>query len=319
MRQRVATRAGRRRGRGLSLAGHQGAQTAHEPALSAPAAPRALLSSRDRNWTHLRADLLAMPGGAVTVRNTEQVLLSIHIGAPLRVRCRLEGGRPEQRLLIDGDIDILPQGASGEWHDEAPTTALVLRLKPGLLRDAARDMGLPASRAALAPLVQLRDPRLTHLAWAIRAELAAGRASDRLYADSLAVALAVQLLGGRDDGIGRQVAADDGRGLSSRQRRRVLEHIAGHIDQDLSLESLSAAAGLGLSQFKLLFRASFGLPVHQYVIRRRVEHAKALLLEGRMDMAEIALAAGFAHQSHMARCMRRVLGVSPSAVRRAIH
>jgi AraC family transcriptional regulator len=29
-------------------------------------------------------------------------------------------------------------------------------------------------------------------------------------------------------------------------------------------------------------------------------------------MAEIALATGFTHQSHMARCMRRALGLTPS-------
>jgi AraC family transcriptional regulator len=50
------------------------------------------------------------------------------------------------------------------------------------------------------------------------------------------------------------------------------------------------------------------------VIKRRVERAKTLLGEG-MPISQTALETGFAHQSHLARHMRRLLGVSPSEVR----
>jgi AraC family transcriptional regulator len=56
------------------------------------------------------------------------------------------------------------------------------------------------------------------------------------------------------------------------------------------------------------------MPAHQYVVRRRVERAKMLLLQGRLAMSQVALESGFAHQSHMARCMRRVLGMTPADV-----
>jgi AraC family transcriptional regulator len=70
------------------------------------------------------------------------------------------------------------------------------------------------------------------------------------------------------------------------------------------------------SHFKTLFKRSTGLPVHEYVIQRRVERAKALLLRGELPASQVALEAGFAHQSHMARSMRRVLGVTPSSISR---
>jgi AraC family transcriptional regulator len=54
--------------------------------------------------------------------------------------------------------------------------------------------------------------------------------------------------------------------------------------------------------------------VHRYVLERRVERARGLLLQGERRMGEIALEAGFSHASHMARCMRRVLGVSPAQI-----
>jgi AraC family transcriptional regulator len=60
-----------------------------------------------------------------------------------------------------------------------------------------------------------------------------------------------------------------------------------------------------------------GQSVHAYVMERRVERARALLLEHRMSISEVALETGFAHQSHLARWMRRLLGVSPSDVLKA--
>ncbi|MCY1008311.1 helix-turn-helix transcriptional regulator [Nannocystis pusilla] len=65
-----------------------------------------------------------------------------------------------------------------------------------------------------------------------------------------------------------------------------------------------------------MFRRSLGLPVHTYVIHRRVDRARALLLRGSMAASQVALEVGFSHQSHMARCMRRVLGVTPTSLTR---
>lgn len=47
------------------------------------------------------------------------------------------------------------------------------------------------------------------------------------------------------------------------------------------------------------------------------QSATILLLQGRLSASQIALETGFSHQSHMARCMRRLLGVGPSALVRA--
>ena len=71
-----------------------------------------------------------------------------------------------------------------------------------------------------------------------------------------------------------------------------------------------------MSHLKTLFGNTFGLPVHRYVVRCRVERARMLLLSGDLPMSQVALAAGFADQSHMANCMRRVLGLTPGAIAR---
>jgi AraC family transcriptional regulator len=95
-----------------------------------------------------------------------------------------------------------------------------------------------------------------------------------------------------------------------------MNYIGDNIGSNMSLATLSAIAGLGVSSFRALFKQSVGVPVHQYVIRRRVEIAANLLSRGGARLSVVAVQAGFVDQSHMARCMRRILGMTPASVMR---
>jgi AraC family transcriptional regulator len=59
-----------------------------------------------------------------------------------------------------------------------------------------------------------------------------------------------------------------------------------------------------------------GVPLHQYVIQRRVDRARILLSESELAISQVALQTGFAHQSHLARHMKRMLGYTPAAAKR---
>jgi AraC family transcriptional regulator len=169
---------------------------------------------------------------------------------------------------------------------------------------------LDPDRAGLEPRHQFRDPQIEHIAWALDAERRAGYPGGLLYTESLGMALAVHLLGRYRAPLGRP------RGLSKAQLRRLTAYIENHLDQNLSLARLARVAEVSASHLKTSFRRSTGLPVHEYVVQRRVERAKALLLRGELPASQVALEAGFAHRSHMARWMRRVLGVTPTSVAR---
>jgi AraC family transcriptional regulator len=54
-----------------------------------------------------------------------------------------------------------------------------------------------------------------------------------------------------------------------------------------------------------------GEPPHRYVIRLRIERAKELLREGRLSLAQVAAAVGFADQCHFNRHFKRLVGETP--------
>lgn len=56
--------------------------------------------------------------------------------------------------------------------------------------------------------------------------------------------------------------------------------------------------------FTRLFKQSIGLTPYQYVIQRRVEQAKQLLIEGNLAIADMALQVGFVHKGHLMKIFR---------------
>ncbi|TCA29833.1 AraC family transcriptional regulator [Rhizobium leguminosarum bv. viciae] len=270
-----------------------------------------LASSAGRGWRGLEADLVRIPPGRTHISGTPYHRLGIHVGRPVRAQCRCDG-REHRRLQKHGDIDVVPAGLDGVWEDDRECMILRLKISKDLFHRAAIDLGRdPAT--AIVPQFQLRDPRLEAIAWALKAELEADVPSDNLYADTLATALALRLVEASGD-TSRPV--DNGRALSPRQKRMLTDHIEDNLDMPLSLAELASLAGLSLSHLKTQFRNSFGMPPHRYVLHRRVARVEVLIRSSGLPLSQIALEAGFAHQSHMANSMKRLLGISPGTITR---
>lgn len=106
-------------------------------------------------------------------------------------------------------------------------------------------------------------------------------------------------------------------GLSPAMKHAVSEFIEAHLDEKISLEALASLAGLSLHHFAHAFQESMGLPPHRYLLRRRLNHVEKMLRDTQLPLSQIALAAGFSDQSHLARHFRRVTGMSPSLARAA--
>jgi AraC family transcriptional regulator len=272
-----------------------------------------LLSSRDRGWKDLEANFVHIRAGRTHVAGSQTHRLGIHFGRAVNAFCECDG-RQHRRRQKHGDIDIVPAGLDGWWEDDRDCTILRLTIRPELLQSAADALGRNPDTISLTPQFQLRDSRLESIAWAIKAEIESPVPSDKTYAEALGLALAIRLVEG--DRQPTTAGISTGATLAARHQRRLTDFIDTHIDQSLSLADLAQTIDLSVSHLKPLFRATFGMPVHQYVLTRRVERARLLILSTDMPLAEVALASGFAHQSHMAHWMRRLLGLTPGMISR---
>lgn len=262
----------------------------------------------------LMVQLRSDPAGVLDLPGFPSVLVAIHVGPAARISCR-RGDVRHTGSAVHGDIDIIPAGTSARWemHD-ANDTALIVSLPTPLLDAVTEEYGHDSRRVEIRNRFQVRDPQLESICWALKTEMEAGFPTGRLYSDSLGVSAASRLITFHSSIAAPASPRSDA--LSGRRLKQTLSYIEEHLDENLSLARVAAIAGLSTSHFNSLFRASIGLPLHQYVIQRRVEQAKVLLRRGKLSVTEVALATGFSHQSHLARHMRRVAGLAPGDMRR---
>jgi AraC family transcriptional regulator len=134
----------------------------------------------------------------------------------------------------------------------------------------------------------------------------------RVYAESLVVATLTQLVRHHST----LATPDRAEDLSSRRLRRVTDYIEAHLGGDLSTTTLAVEAGISSAHLARGFKRAVGRSMHQYVLRRRIEEAAALLARTEQTIAEIALVTGFCSQSHLTGAFNRVYGTSPAAYRR---
>jgi AraC family transcriptional regulator len=105
--------------------------------------------------------------------------------------------------------------------------------------------------------------------------------------------------------------------LSPEQRLRALELIDARLDGDLSVAELAGSCGLSGSSFRRAFKKTTGVTPHRWLMQRRVDRAKDLLFrQPTMPLAQIALASGFADQSHFTHVFTAIVGAAPGEWRR---
>jgi transcriptional regulator GlxA family with amidase domain len=105
-------------------------------------------------------------------------------------------------------------------------------------------------------------------------------------------------------------------GLAPWQLRRACDTMEAELETNHSISRLAGDCGLSSSHFARAFKETTGLAPHQWLTRRRVQHARELLAQTTMDLTDIALACGFVDQSHFSRIFARIEKQSPGRWRR---
>jgi AraC family transcriptional regulator len=276
---------------------------------------KSFTTSYEMGWKGLQAVRIEYPGGesgAVITRSTHVLVLSVR--PPEKMEWRYEGVKRDMPPPA-GSIAVVPAGSSVLVRWQGSRDWLIIYLEPSLVtRVAAESFEFDPTRTVVPPLDFLNVPELRSAMLAVDAELRAGGVGGPLMVESLATILAIHLIR-HTTGAHRLPGSADGV-LPRRKLRTVIEYIMENLGGSLTLEQMAAIVHLSPYHFARQFKASTGLPPHQYVIARRVERAQHLLrTDGEIGLTEVAFRVGFSDQSKFSFHFKRIVGVTPGQFR----
>ncbi|WP_434695809.1 helix-turn-helix domain-containing protein [Pseudomonas sp. Z1-14] len=213
-----------------------------------------------------------------------------------------------------GKLCVLPAGHESAWVINGNIRLAHLYFSPEqfalgcvtLLDREPRQVQLHEATFLDDPRQAQRFRQLIELDWAEPAE--------RLLGTSLAHELLSHLLLNQ---VGQRQGLRLKGGLAAHQRRLLVDYIDAQLAEAISLGQLAALCALSEYHFARMFRETFGLPPHQYVLARRLTRARHLLRHTLQPLGEVALACGFASASHFTNRFRQALGAAPGEYRQA--
>jgi AraC family transcriptional regulator len=211
-----------------------------------------------------------------------------------------------------GHTPIVPAGQSYSAYWEEELEELSIHLDPAFLARAAAEASV-SDKVELVEACSVSDPVIRQIGMALKAEVESEGPASRLYAESLANVLAVHLLRHYTQE-GDRVRASLG-GLSGRKLNQVTEFIQDNIERDLGLTEIAEAVDLSPFHFARSFKQATGVSPHQYLIKSRIERAKALLADSELPIVEVGFRAGFKNQSHFTTLFRKLTSLTPKAYR----
>lgn len=274
-----------------------------------------LLSSADRGWRGLHAELRSHGAGAIEWTDT----------------------RPDTEICVDicgnGSIvsrrgrDTCGRTASSRgtiWLSSAGSQEGSVTLSgpvPAVLHIYLPSCHFPeVSAVPLSHEDSFQDPLLAEMAYALVSELETETSAGRLLVDTLASSLAARLVQRR---LGRRADQSsphpEHKGLDCARLSRVLDYIAANPEGDLTLDHLASIACLSRFHFARAFKMAVGRSPHRYVSAQRLEHAKTLLERNDRTLVDIALALNFSCQANFTRAFAQATGQTPARYRRSVN
>jgi AraC family transcriptional regulator len=283
--------------------------------------PEAVAACSDAfGWQDIRVIHLRHSLSEVVVPASESHCLVLNLGRPLYLNAHF-GKRNFAGKVCAGEVAIIPAGSSWACRSQSShlRNILLLYLRPLFVRSAVTELNFSYKEIALTPQIGFRNKHIRHVAMSLLHELNEANVVGRLYADSLAIALAMQLVRRysslQDVHIGRG-------GMAPHKLRKAVGLIDHHLAEEeegrVALRVVAKEVGMSYFHFSRAFKQSMGMSPTNFIAERRIERAKRLLQETELPISEIALRAGFSSQSHFTTSFRRVAGATPKAFRAAI-
>lgn len=249
-------------------------------------------------------------GMVVPVPAEDSYALSLELIHYERGELWLDGKPHRQQQLWKGHSAFFDLRASTEAYLLDPFDFLHFHMPRRFLIEYAKREGLSRFRDLEVPIgFGMDDPIIAHLGATLIPAIDRAQEANRLFVDHVTAALTAHILGTYGGNL-RATARIHG-GLPGWQLRKAKELIESKLDGDLTIADIALECGLTPSYFSRQFARSTGLAPHRWLLKRRVEKAKSLMRETNLRLSEIALACGFADQSHFTRVFSGAEGTTP--------
>lgn len=267
-------------------------------------------------WTHDQNDVQEVWAEP----DTENNIVAIQLGSPF-AEVRFDEREAYADRVPTGGFQIVAAGVRPHMITKGRWQVLHLYLPQQLMRRLTQSCELP-DHEFLDPKCS-SDIVVRRIGQEMMAEMREGQPLSRLRVDALGQDLAIQLLrrwsnlaGTR--ALARELEQQRRGGLAPWQLRRVTDCLEANLADDLPLAVLAQLVGLSPNHFCTAFRITMGEPPHRWLVRRRIERAKEMLADPRLNVTDVALAVGFGSSAHFATAFRKQAGVTPSTYRREV-
>jgi AraC family transcriptional regulator len=281
-----------------------------------------LLSSADRGWSGLSAELRSHSRGIVARKSTQpHTEICVDIRGNGSVVTRRGGGMLHQTVAERGTIWLSPAAFQVDFVDLSDPVHEILHIYLPSSHFSPNSLGVDVDKSVLGSLrfeSGFQDPLVAGIAYALVSELRTQTSGGRLLAETLASTLAARLVQNHVSPSPAQAFPRiTQEGLDRRRLSRVLDCIEANVEGNLTLDHLASIACLSRFHFARAFKAAMGQSPHRYVSAKRFERARALLIRGDQPLVDIALALNFSCQANFTRAFRQVTGQAPGQFRRS--
>lgn len=275
-----------------------------------PLLPKPLiLSSHSTAWDNFHLAYHRQSPYAIPETCPTQHTINIYTN-PFQARVKLNGYW-QCRACAIGDIGIFPAlqvTPAAEFEQELGI--IHLYLEPTILAQVAYE-SVDVDKIEIVQRVQVHDPLIQHLGLSLKRELETSAADSCLYAESVAIMLAVHIL--KRYSVQQPVIREYTGGLPNHKLKTAIAYINDHLEQNILLTEIAAVVQMSPHYFATLFKQSTGIAPHQYLTQCRVERAKQYLKQQNLSIIEVSGLVGFQSQSHFAKVFRRHVGITPKA------
>jgi AraC family transcriptional regulator len=273
-----------------------------------------IFSSRIQGWDNILVEEFRHPAGEGRMLFPKEHMICLSL-APRPVRLlQIQGDKSYTGLYGKGDFSITPAEAPFFARWDSDDRLLQIRIASSFIQKVATEtLAMNPDQLEVIPEFRTRNPQLEAISLLLLAELKQDNLGSRLYIESVANLLAVQLL--RQYSASKPYLSVYEGGLPQRQLVQVLDYIHDHLEQDIKLADLAELLGMSQFHFSHLFKQAVGIAPYQYLLQQRIERAKQLLKQTDQSIIEIALSCGFNSHSHLSKQFRQVTGLTPTAYR----